>query len=143
MFLASKTKGLLAASVLGVAAFTISVPAEARMGGFGSHMGGMGHMGGFHHLGGMGGFHHGGFAGRRFGDFGGFHHGFRHRGFEFGGPFAAGLISGAALGGLYGYGYPYGGYYSYADYGEECIVVRRRALSPWGYPVIRRKLVCY
>jgi hypothetical protein len=136
MVLASKLKRLLAASVLGVAAVSISVPAEARMGGFG-------HMGGVHHMGGMGGFHHGGFAGRRFGGFGGFHHGFRHRGFGFGGPFAAGLISGAALGGLYGYGYPYGGYYSYADYGEECIVVRRRALSPWGYPVIRRKLVCY
>jgi hypothetical protein len=78
MVLASKLKRLLAASVLGVAAASISVPAEARMGGFG-------HMGGVHHMGGMGGFHHGGFAGRRFGGFGGFHHGFRHRGFGFGG----------------------------------------------------------
>jgi hypothetical protein len=137
MFLPSRTKHLLAATALGVAALTMSLPAEARMGG-----GHMGHMGGFHHMGGMGGFHHGGFAGR---GFGGFHHGgFHHRGFGFGGPFAAGLIGGAALGGLYGYGgygYPYGGYYSNAGYGGECYVIRRRVYSPWG-SAIRKQLVC-
>jgi hypothetical protein len=103
----------------------------------------MGHMGGFHHMGGMGGFHHGGFAGRGFGGFqrfGGFNRGFHHRGFGFGGPFAAGLIGGAALSGLYGYGYPYGGYYS-ASYGGDCYVIRRRVYSPWG-PAIRKQLVC-
>jgi hypothetical protein len=144
MILASGVKRLMAASVLGVAAFSISVPAEARMGGFG------GHMGGFHGMGGMGGFHHGSFAGRGFGGFhrfGGFNRGFHHRGFGFGGPFAAGLVGGAVLGGLYGgyggYGYPYGGFYSYAGYGDECFVARRRVFSPWGYPVIRERLVCY
>jgi hypothetical protein len=59
---------------------------------------------------------------------------------------AVGLLSGAALGGFYGsgygYGYPYGGYYSDAGYGEECYVIRRRVISPWGYPVIRKQLVC-
>jgi hypothetical protein len=136
MMLASRMKGLFAASLLGVTAVSIFVPAEARMGGFGGHMGS-------HHAS-MGGIHHGGFAGRGFGGFhrlGGFNRGFHHRGFGFGGPFAAGLIGGAALGGLYGYGgngYPYGGYYSY---GEECYVIRRRVYLPWG-PPIRKKLVC-
>jgi hypothetical protein len=103
-------------------------------------------MGEFHRMGGMGGFHHGGFAGRGFGGFhrfGGLSRGFHHRGFGFGGPLAVGLISGAALGGLDGsggYGYPYGGYYN-AGYRGGCYLIRRRVYSPWG-PAIRKQRVC-
>jgi hypothetical protein len=59
MMIASRIKGLIAASLLGVAAFSISVPAEARKRGFGGHLG--------CHRACMRGFHHGGFAGRGFG----------------------------------------------------------------------------
>jgi hypothetical protein len=68
---------------------------------------------------------------------------FFHRRHRFGGAFAAGLVSGAALGsfgyGSYGYGYPY---YSTAAYDQDCYVVRRRILTRWGTAVIRDTLVC-
>jgi hypothetical protein len=67
-----------------------------------------------------------------------FHH--RHR---FNSAFAAGLISGAALGsfgyGPYGYEYPY---YDTAAYDQGCYVVRHRVLTRWGTAVIRDVLVC-
>jgi hypothetical protein len=163
MFFASHvrpTKAAVAAVVLGLGAVVASAPVEARMG-FGGFHGG---MGGFH--GGMGSFHGpmGGFGGRGvmhsgFGGFRqpfmhpGFHQGFgqrrffAHRGFfhrhnRFGGPFAVGLLSGAALG-AFTYDAPYyGGYYSDAGYGEDCYVIRRRVVNPWGYVTVRRALVC-
>jgi len=155
------SKGAVAAVALGLGAIIAAAPAEARMGFHGG-------MGGFH--GGMGGFHGpmGGFRGpgMMHPGFGGFrqsgmfmHPGFRpgfgqnrffaHRGFfhrhnRFGGPFAVGLLSGAALG-AFAYGSPYygyGGYYSDAGYGDDCYVIRRPVVSPWGYVTVRRALVC-
>jgi hypothetical protein len=38
-----------------------------------------------------------------------------------------------------GYGYPY---YDSGEYGAECFVVRHRIVNPWGYVVVRRRLVC-
>ncbi|NIX77810.1 hypothetical protein [Microvirga terricola] len=61
----------------------------------------------------------------------------RHRFFN-NNAFAVGLASGAVLGGLYDYGYPY---YNTA-YGDDCYYVRRRAVNQWGYVVWRRALVC-
>jgi hypothetical protein len=61
---------------------------------------------------------------------------FVRRHHRFGPAFAAGFVGGAALGslGYASYGYPY--------YGEDCYVVRRRIVNPWGYVVVRRALVC-
>jgi hypothetical protein len=93
---------------IGVAALAIALaaasPVMARPGG-GGHMGGGGFHGGGAHFGG-GGFRGGGahFAG------GGFRGGGFHRG-GFGPGIAAGVVAGAALGGL---GY-YGGYPYYGD----------------------------
>jgi hypothetical protein len=105
-------------------------------------------------------------TGARFGSvhrpFGGVHRGFVHRPFvhrtaffprrfhhrrRFGGGFATGFFTGAALGFSPAfYGYPYAGYgypyYTTASYDEECFVVRRRVRDPWGRIVIRRRIVC-
>jgi hypothetical protein len=61
--------------------------------------------------------------------------------------FAFGLVSGAVLGGLaydYSYyGYPYDSYPYYgAAYGDDCYLVYRRVVNPWGHVVLRRVAVC-
>ena len=152
----------LAAAAIGAGALALSAPAEARFGGFGGFHGG---FGGFHrpvafinH-----GFMHPGmfrpgfvnrpffanrsvfsrsaflnrrsFVSRRFFAYRPFF--FRHR--RFAGPFALGLVSGAAFESL-AYDAPY---YSYpAPYGEGCVIVRRPMVNPWGRIVVRRRLVC-
>jgi hypothetical protein len=154
----------LAAAVMAAGATIVAGPAEARMGfGGGMRMGG---FGGGMRMGGFGGMRMGGFGGMRMGGFhharmGGFHHMggfhrpfvhravFAHRPFvhhrrHFGGAFATGFVGGAALGlasSAYAYPYDYG--YSTASYNDDCYVVRRRVVNPWGYVVVRPQLVCY
>lgn len=129
---------------------------HAGMGGFHGGEGGFhGGMGAFHGSMGMGGFHGGVVRGP-----GAFHGpvAFTHRGFirspfsartfvnrpfffhrrfadrrfffrrhRFAGPLVAGFYDGD-------YGYPY--------YAEECFWVRRHVVNPWGFVVVRRRLVC-
>lgn len=140
-------------------------PAQARFGGFGGGFGGGFHGAGFHgggfapHAMGLGmarpamfprmGFtpHAGGMP-MRFAGHGPFMHRpfFHHRG-HFAGPFAVGLASGLVLGASYGYGnadddgYGYG--VSNAGYAQQCYVIRRAVVGPWGGVVVRRELVCY
>jgi hypothetical protein len=158
MFFAShirSTKAAVTVVALGLGAMIAVTPAEARMGMGGFHGGGFhGPMGGFRGPGMM----HAGFGGFRqpgafmhpgfrpgFGQHRFFaHRAFFHRHNRFGGPFAVGLLSGAALG-AFAYGSPYygyGGYYSDAGYGDDCYVIRRRVVNPWGYVTVRRALVC-
>jgi hypothetical protein len=87
-------------------------------------------------------FARGGFGGGAHGGgFGGFHGGggFRGGGFR-GGGFGPGFALGAlgfGLGyGLYGpYGYGYGPYYAYDDYGGGCYVVRQRVHTRYGWRI--------
>src|SRR3982074_1290995 len=72
---------------------------------------------------------------------GGFHGGFHHHGFGGIGLGAVGLGLGLGLAAApYGYGYPYG-YGSYAAYGGDCYLIRRRVWTPFGWR-LRRIEVC-
>lgn len=72
---------------------------------------------------------------------GGFHGGFHHHGFGRIGLGAVGLGLGLGLAAApYGYGYPYG-YGSYATYGGDCYLLRRRVWTPFGWR-LRRIEVC-
>jgi len=142
-------KTCFAAAALAAVAMA-ATPAEARFGGFGGHG-----IRGFH--GGVGGIRHAGFMHPGFGPFmmhrptmmhrPFVHHRFVrrpfvhrpffvHRRHHFRTAFVAGLAGGAALGyAPYAYSYP-------AAYGDDCVVMRKRIINPWGDIVIRRRLVC-
>jgi hypothetical protein len=164
----NRLEAALAAGILGLALLAVSAPAEAQMRGFrggpGFHQGFGGGPSGFRGFG--GGIQRPFMTRAQFGGvnrpFGGVHRGFVHRPFvhrtaffprrfhhrrRFGGGFATGFFTGAALGFSPAfYGYPYAGYgypyYTTASYDEECFVVRRRVRDPWGRIVIRRRIVC-
>ena len=100
----------LAALTIAGASLTAAAPASAR---------GFGHGGGGFH---GGGFHGGGFGGRGFGG----------RGFGIG----AGLATGLAIGGIYGYPA-----YAYSGYDGDCWV-QHRVVYRYGHRVIVPVQVC-